>query len=185
MPSRPQAKSTRSLPRDKNPYIVCSSSWNLQTERVWCVIWKLSSHITFHTSQGITRIISYNKLPHSKKAPYSFTNVGNLPTPMTHGMAMPTLPVGWGLDHPDTLTFEHNLAAPWLGPETWDLVGTPGSSKVSYMEETPKQSGSGDIFFPFPDFGVVLVFFFSSICFFRISCPKLGVLKKNLSISFV
>lgn len=53
-----------------------------------------------------------------QNATYSFTHVGNLPTPMTHGKHANS-PVVWGLDHPDTLTFEHNLAAPRLGPETW------------------------------------------------------------------
>ena len=136
-----QKQSLQGLCQEKNPYIVCSSPWNLQTERVWCVIWKLSSHITVHTSQGITRIISYNnKLPTAKR-PLTVSpmwGICQLPWPMAWQCQLPRLV--WGLDHPDTLTFEHNLAA----PGTWDLgrLG-PGwdsriQKKVSYMGRDPK-----------------------------------------------
>lgn len=128
MPSRPKAKSTRSLPRDRNPYIVCNSSWNLQTERVWCVIWKLSfisyhfSHVTRYHQNHIMQQTPHSKTPLTLSPMWG---ICQLPWPMAWQCQLPRLV--WGLDHPDTLTFEHNLAAPWLGPGE---VGGGWDSKI-------------------------------------------------------
>lgn len=122
---------------------------------------------TFHTSPHGYHQNHYTKLPRPQ-APLIWSHVGFVFPPMTWQLPR-------GLDHPDTLTFEHNLAAPW----TWRTVGTPnkttGSSNVTTWKR-PKKSGIRKWWHfakVFQAFGVLAVFFLDLWC--GIWCPKLGV----------
>lgn len=122
-----------------------------------------------------------------QNAPYTFTNVGNLPTPMTHGMAMPTPPVGlrfrssWYLD----LWTQLGCTLTW----TWGGWGRLGLQDPQRFPTWKRPQNKAEVvtffFFLFQTLALFWCFFSPRFVFFRISCPKLGVLKKNLSISFV